>query len=212
MLDQFGAADVLVPYARLERQFPGGPLMGTFSARYGPDNRILQTFVLDAPNEEGVPKMLNEALVRIDLIYRDALARGLLKPDAGLSAEQQAFDSALAALRAALLSDSPRQSQDGSDAATPSAPQASAAPSQAAAAVATITVQFDSPDAAAVDAALSAVRGVSGVQSAATTSIAIGGTSVMRVTVSGGSDALAAGLRGRGWQVGGGGSVLSIRR
>ena len=48
--------------------------------------------------------------------------------------------------------------------------------------------------------------------SAATTSIAIGGTSVMRVTYSGGIQDLAAALRGHGWQVSVAGSVLRIHR
>ncbi len=76
----------------------------------------------------------------------------------------------------------------------------------------TVTVQFASPDAAAVDAALSAVRGAAGVQNAATTSLAIGGTSVMRVTVAGGQGALVAALKARGWQVSAGGGVIRISR
>lgn len=211
ILDQFGAADVVIPEARLERQYPGGPVKGTFSARYGPDNRLLQSFTLEAADDQGVPKMFNEALVRIDLIYRDALARGLLQPDPGLMAEQQAFDAALGALRAALLSGQPAPRPDDTDVRDDAATaEPAAAPTQAV--VSTVTVQFDSPDAAAVDAALSSVRGTPGVQGAATSSIAIGGTSVMRVTATGGIDGLAAALRARGWQVNVGAGALSIRR
>lgn len=210
VLDEFGAADVISPVARIERQFPGGPVKGTFSARYGPDNRLLQSFTLTAPDEGGVPKMFNEALVRIDLIYRDALARGLLSPDPGLLAEQRAFDSALAALRTALMEGTQQQAETSDQANDASSSQPAAAATQAA--ISTIIVQFDSPDAAAVDAALSSVRGAPGVQGAATTSIAIGGTSVMRVTVAGGIDALASALRSRGWQVSVGSGALSIRR
>ncbi|MEM8724944.1 MAG: heavy-metal-associated domain-containing protein, partial [Pseudomonadota bacterium] len=36
ILDQYSAADALVPIARLEHQFPGGPITGEFTARYGP--------------------------------------------------------------------------------------------------------------------------------------------------------------------------------
>ena len=53
---------------------------------------------------------------------------------------------------------------------------------------------------AAVDAALAAVRGAPGVQAAATTSLAMGGTSVMRVTVSTDIGTLADALRARGGQ------------
>jgi hypothetical protein len=213
VLDEFGAADVVTPIARLEREWPGGTVKGTFSARYGPDNRLLETFTLTAPDEAGVNAMMNKALVRIDLIYRDALAEGKLKPDPTLNAEQQAFGSALAALRAALLKDSPAaQAPSSGSGEAGSASSGPAAPETSAPTVSTITVQFASPDAAAVDAALSSVRGAPGVQSAATTSIAIGGTSVMRVTASGGIDALASALRSRGWQVVVGNGALSIRR
>lgn len=212
VLDQFGAADVLVPIASLERQWPGGPVKGTFTARYGADNTYLASFTLTAKDEAAIPDMFGEALVRLDRLYAGALADGLLRPDPTLTAEQQAFDAALGALRAALLKDLPKQpgeTADKTDSATPDA-QPSAAPTQAV--TATITVQFDSPDAAAVDAALGSVRGAPGVQGASTTSIAIGGTSVMRVTVSGGIDALASALRARGWQVSVGSNALSIRR
>ena len=59
---------------------------------------------------------------------------------------------------------------------------------------------------------LGAVRGAAGVRGAATSSIAIGGTSVMRVTFAGDLDSLAAALRARGWQVTVGSNALSIRR
>src|SRR5690606_8284659 len=39
ILDQFGAADVIVPIANLTYSWPGGPVEGLFTARYGPDNR-----------------------------------------------------------------------------------------------------------------------------------------------------------------------------
>ncbi|MGE4304671.1 MAG: heavy-metal-associated domain-containing protein, partial [Novosphingobium sp.] len=75
-----------------------------------------------------------------------------------------------------------------------------------------VSVQFATPDAAAVDAALAAVRGVPGVQGAATVSLAIGGTSVMRVSVSGGADRIANALRAQGWKVSGSGYTLKISR
>ena len=209
VLAQFGASDVIIPMARLERQWPGGPVRGFFTARYGPDNTFLDSFALSANDEAGVAAMLDQALQRFDRIYSDALAQGLLKPDATLYSDQQSMDSALSALIAATqpkLLDGPAATASG---ATPSA-QTSDTATQAA--VATYTVQFASPDAQAVDAALGAVRGAAGVRGASTSSIAIGGTSVMRVTYSGELDALAAALRARGWQVSVGSNALSIRR
>lgn len=206
VLDQFGAADVLVPIARLERQWPGGPVRGTFTARYGPDNTFLESFVLTANTEAGVPAMLNQALVRMDRIYADALGRGLLKPDPTLVAEQNAIDAALAALIEALRPDE----KPAEAAATPTdAPTATATTPSV---ISTFVVQFASPDAAAVDAALGAVRGVPGVQGAATSSLAIGGTSVMRVTTTTDLEGLAAALRAAGWRVQVGSNALAIRR
>ena len=208
VLDQYGAADVLVPVARLERQWPGGPVTGTFTARYGPDNTFLDSFTLTANDEAGVPAMLNQALVRMDRIYASALATGLLRPDPTLVVEQQAIDAALAAINAALAAE--RKPVEAVKAAPSDAPgdAVSAAPVTSG----TYAVQFASPDAAAIDGALSAVRGLSGVQGASTSSIAIGGTSVMRVTFAGDLNALAAALRARGWQVTVGSGALSIRR
>ncbi len=213
VLDQFEAADVLIPVAKLERQWPGGPVRGTFTARYGPDNRFLESFTLTTNNEEGVPKMLNTALVRMDLIYRDALAQGLLTPDPSLMAGDWQIDAALAELAGKLRAaeDAARGPAKTEDAASASTPQA-AATATAAPTVSSISVQFATPDAAAVDAALGAVRGAPGVRGAATSSIAIGGTSVMRVTLAGDINALASALRAQGWQVSVGAGALRISR
>ena len=210
VLDQFEAADVLIPVARLERQWPGGPVRGTFTARYGPDNTYLASFVLTAPSDNAVPQMLEQAIRRIDGIYRQALATGLLQPDPTLMTDQQALDRVLAELRQKLLASNDAIVPDHVAPPTSAAPVTATTPSAATAS--TFTVQFASPDAAAVDAALAAVRGVSGVQSAATTSIAIGGTSVMRVTATGTLEALSAALQAQGWQVSGGGGTLRISR
>jgi hypothetical protein len=211
VLDQFEAADVLIPVARLERQWPGGPVRGTFTARYGPDNKFLGSFTLRAKDEASVPTMLGEAIRRIDLIYQDALADGLLKPAPTLQSDQNAFDWVMAELRQHLL----RGDQLETAAEQGSGPEvgpdrATAGPEQAR--VATYAVQFASPGAASVDVALAAIRGMSGVQSAATTSIAIGGTSVMRVTMIGSLDSLTGSLRAQGWQVSIGSNAIRISR
>jgi hypothetical protein len=211
ILDQFDAADVVMPVARLERQWPGGPVRGTFTARFGPDSKVLETFTLSARDDEALPQMLAQAVVRMDGIYRDALLRGELMPDPTLMSGRLAFDNALGELRSRLM-----QRDVESRPAAPAAPvvaptitpESVVTPTE----VQTLTVQFASPDAAAVDAAVSAVRGSPGVQNAATTSLAIGGTSVMRVSVAGGQAALVAALRARGWQVASNGGVLRISR
>ena len=101
VLSQFGASDVIVPVARLERQWPGGPVRGYFTARYGPDNTWLDSFELTANDEAGVAPMLAQAIKRFDRIYAKALADGLLQPDPTLYSEQQTMNAALAALAAA---------------------------------------------------------------------------------------------------------------
>ncbi len=73
-------------------------------------------------------------------------------------------------------------------------------------------MQVATPDAGAIDAALAAVRGVPGSSGVGTTSIAIGGTSVLRVTYAGTLGELAAALRSRGWRVTQGAGALAIAR
>ena len=228
ILDQFGAADVVMPVARLERQWPGGPVHGTFTARYGPDNAFLGSFTMDAPDEASLPAMLAQAITRIDGLYTDALTRGLLRPDASLTLEhpgaadpgisglialgrkQKADEAAAAAAQAALAA--PDATNPALPLALPSADaRAGAKPSVKAAEVA-LTIQFASPDARAVDTALAALKSVPGASGVAITSIAIGGTSVMHSEYAGTPAELAAGLRARGWQVATNGAVLKIRR
>jgi len=218
VLDQFGASDVLIPAARLERQWPGGPVKGFFTARYGPDNIALGSFELAASDDGAVPAMLAQALARMDQIYTDALSRGLLRPDPTLSVDHPTMDPGLASLIAA--GRAAEAAAAAQAAAEHAADEAAAAETVAAAPVApqpkpgaaALTIQFASPDARAVDQALAAVRGVAGVDKAATTSIAIGGTSVMRAQFNGNADALAAALRKAGWQVSVAGAALRIRR
>ena len=211
LLDQFGAADVITPTARLERQWPGGPVRGTFTARYGPDNTVLDSFSLSANDAAGVAKMLAEAVVRLDQLYGAALADGRLTPDRSLT-ERPLLDPGLAALIAAGQAPAePVKAPSAEPSAKPS-PTPTATASAAPVETRTFTVQFASADASAVDAALGAVRSAPGVKGAATTSLAMGGTSLMRVTYEGELSALADALRARGWKVSVGSNALSIKR
>ena len=230
ILDQFGASNVVIAIARLERQWPDGPIQGSFTARYGPDNRWLASFTLTAPDEGGVPAMLNQALHQFDAIYTNAFQSGVLEPDASLSIDHPAVDPALASLiaegqrqRSLEEQQIEAQARAGSalplDAApllpnspAPAAPAAAATDKAPRAAATAWTVQFASPDAHAIDEALAGVRAVPGVSAAATSSLAIGGTSVMRVNYAGGLQELAAALHERGWQVSVAGNILRIRR
>ncbi|WP_298167576.1 heavy-metal-associated domain-containing protein [Novosphingobium sp.] len=203
VLDSAGASDVIMPIAKLERSWPGGPVHGTFTARHGPNNTFIGSFELTAPSEDKLPAMLAEAITRLDGLYAGALTAGQLAPDPSLSMRPD-LDPALVASIVAKLGPAP------------AAPTAVAGPDAVATAAAVpttiVTVQFVTPDAAAVDAGVSAVRRVDGVKDAATTSLAMGGTSVMRVTFAGDIDALAAALRAQGWRVTQGAAALSIRK
>lgn len=222
ILDQFGATDVLVPIARLQHTYPGGPISGTFTARYGPDNLYLDSFTLTAKGPDDLPRMLEQAVLRFDRIFAAALASGKLRPDPTLSLSGAEIDPALqrlmdigrqieaqerAAAAAAAAAASGTQAGDDDTADTAEAP-----PAESAAAVTSIVVQFATPDAGAFDAALAAVRSTPGVRSASTSSVGIGGTSVMSVSYSGSIDQLAAALRGRGFAVTQGSNALAIRR
>ena len=206
VLDEFGAADVVMPIARLTREFPGGPVHGTFTARHGPDNRFIGQFELTAPSDDQLPQMLADAVHRLDGLYTQALQQGQLSPDPSLNMAPQ-LDPKL--INQILDSLGPvRQTLPGqAPVAVPAAPGAPVAAPAAA-----ITVQVATPDGAALDAGLAALRGVAGVQGAATTSVAIGGTSVLRVTYAGDLESLAAALRAQGWKVTPGANALSIRK
>jgi hypothetical protein len=215
-LDQYGATDVVMAFARLDHQFPGGPVSGTFTARYGPDNRPLETFTLKADSPDGVPAMLAQAVTRMDTIFTAALVSGKLRPDPSLRlgaggeidpAIQRLLDIGRAA-----------QARKAAEAAAASGlvPRIEAQPvtgiEPGEAPVRNITVQFATPDAAAFDAALGAVRGTGGVRGVGVTSTAIGGTSVMSVSFAGSLEDLAAALEARGFSVRRGAGALAISR
>jgi hypothetical protein len=214
ILDMFGAADIIVPVARLQRQWPGGPVRGTFTARYGPDDTWLGEFTMTAPNEAAVPAMLEQAVKRFDAVFTRALAEGKLRPDPTLTREAiQVGPEVRALIEAARRSEAAEAAGATLPAVTgPStAPTSSPSPAETQV-VNAFVVQFVTPDSAAVDASTAAVRSAPGVRGAAVSSIAVGGTSVMRVSFAGDANALAAALRGRGFQVSQSGNVLSIRR
>lgn len=195
LLDQYGAADVVIPIARLARAWPGGPVTGTFTARYGPDDSLIGSFALRASNDSGIPQMLDEAARRIDELYVRALADGRLRPDPSLIIEEPVDPDALAIENAI---DAPVEAID--------------VPTAATGAVTSFTIQFDTPDVGSIGAGEAAVRAIPGVRSAATSSLALGGTSVMQVSFEGSIDMLRTALQARGYSVAAAGSTLRITR
>ncbi|MCB2066591.1 MAG: heavy-metal-associated domain-containing protein [Erythrobacter sp.] len=217
ILDQFGAADILVPIARLDHEWPGGPVVGTFTARYGPDNRYLGSFTMRADSDAALPAMLDRAVVRFDEIFAQALASGTLRPDPTLTLDNVEISPEIRALleQARAAERAAQAEAEGATIGT-AVPGDSATtgvqPVQPAAAAATYVVQVATPDGPSFDGALSNLRGTPGVSRVGVTSTAIGGASVLSVTYTGDLSALAAALRARGWAVNEGQNALGISR
>ncbi|MEG3143986.1 heavy-metal-associated domain-containing protein [Sphingomonas sp. RT2P30] len=193
ILDQYGASDVLIPVVKLYRQWPGGPVVGVFQARHGPDNRLIAQFSLRVGNGDSLPVLLDEGVKRLDEIFQAALQNGQLSPDRGLAAGRPMVPTPTPSATAT------------EDAATTGADQTTVAG-------ATVTIQYDSPSVNSVNATEAALRGTPGVRSAVTTSLALGGISVMRVGFDADLAVLRAELESRGWIVVGSGTTLRIRR
>ncbi|WP_417621381.1 heavy-metal-associated domain-containing protein [Parasphingorhabdus sp.] len=219
ILDQFGAADVIIPIVRLNYQYPGGPVKARFSARYGPDNRFIESFTLKVSKSEDIPKMLDQGIARLDNIYASALSRGILKTDKSLIIEDpfnldelNLDDFDLDSGATALEGEGEDNSAAGTDDNDASDEPSSETPAVAPAAPTVISLQFDTPDVGAVGRGEASVRSVPGVSSASTSSLALGGVSVMRVTYNGDISGLAQALRSQGWQVQQGAGALRISR
>ncbi|HEX6375548.1 MAG TPA: heavy-metal-associated domain-containing protein [Allosphingosinicella sp.] len=195
LLDQYGAADVIVPEVHLKRLFPGGPAVATFIARHGPDNRVLGQFTLRAETSAQIPRLLDEGVRGLDLLYARALAAGRLTPDPSLIVPEPPLVEEI---------DEETQVEE-----TPLGPLPGASPVGA---VTILRLEVDTPDRAAIGRAELAVSRVPGVTSAFTTNPSVGGTSAMRVSYMGEPGALAAALEAQGWRVSGSGNTLRLSR
>ncbi|WP_420145270.1 heavy-metal-associated domain-containing protein [Sphingobium sp.] len=195
LLDQYGAADVVIPIVRLDRAYPGGPVTATFTARYGPDNSLIGSLSLRASNDSGIAQMLDEGARRIDELYIRALNDGRLRPDPSLIIEEPVDPAALEIENASEAAgieavDLPTVATGGSS----------------------FSIQFDTPDVASVGSGEATVKSIPGVRLANTSSLALGGTSVMQVSFDGTIDMLRAGLQARGYGVAVSGNTLRITR
>lgn len=184
LLDQYGAANIVVPEATLFRQWPGGPVIGRFVARYGPDATVIDQFTLTADTGDGLSTMLDRAVQRIDAAYTRALQEGAMRGDRSLVIETPAEE----------------------------VPIDDVLDQMAAAATTNVTLQIETPDAAALRAQEAQLRALTGVTSVQTGSLALGGTSSLRVAFSGPASALREALVARGWQVEDVGTGFRIRR
>ena len=220
IIDQFGAADVLVPIARLDYSYPGGPIVGSFTARHGPDNEYLGSFTMRADSPRQLNAMLERAVARFDEMFVEALADGTIRPDPTLNRAGGMVDADIARLiaqsrailaRAEAARNRSTQTEE-EDVADANAAQAGAAEGGEGASVVNLFVNVPTPDAAAFDAALATVRGTPGVRGASVASTAIGGTSVLSVSYAGTVDDLIGALAQGGYNVQRAGNNLTISR
>ena len=195
IIDQYGAADILMPSVRLYRQWPGGPVIGQFEARHGPDNRLLGRFSLRVGSVQGLPQLLDTGVARLDGLYQQALRQGSLSPDIALSpppdpaatptpvaGEGEGIDGIIADLGIPAVGTT------------------------------AVTLQYDTPGASSVANTEALIRTLPGVRNAATTSLALGGVSLMRVELTGDPAGFVTDLQSRGYQVVGSGTTLRISR
>lgn len=195
LIDGYGAADVLIPQVRIERLWPGGPVIGHFGGYHGPDREFLGGFVLRVESADGLPKLMDEGVKRMDALFVRALQEGRLVPDPSLIVEPEATEEELEELEGEILEET-----------------ATIETGQLSVGLSAFNVQFDTPDVGSVSSGEALLRSVPGVRSAQTASLALGGVSVMRVTYEGELGALAAALQARGYQVQQGVGTLRIRR
>lgn len=219
ILDQFGAADVLVPIAELDYQYPGGPIVGRFTARHGPDNEYLGSFTMRADSPRQLDAMLERAVARFDALFVEALAEGTIRPDPTLNRAGGAIDANVARLieqsRAILARAEAERTRatrtEEDEVADANVAQVEAGDDETPSVI-NLFINFPTPDADAFDAALSTVRGTPGIRGASVSSTAIGGTSVMSVTYAGTLDELVGALAQRGYNVQRQGTNLTISR
>lgn len=186
ILDQYGASDVLVAEARLDRQWPGGPVIGHFTARHGPDALVLGRFKLRVRSTEALDQLFDAAVQHVDAIYTQALRDGRLKPDPALQFE-----------------DIPKIDL---------APAIDGAVAAAAAAGGSIEILVDTPDAAALSAAESLLKGTPGVAGTALTSLSLGTQTRLQLRYNTDLETLRWALDQRGWRLDPSGGAMKLRR
>ena len=182
IIDYYGAADVLVAEASLNREYPGGPAVARFVGRHGPDGEILGGFELQARDSADIPRMMAEGVTRMDALFTLALANGRLNRDPSL-----------------IIVAPP-----------PPVEEMAAAPVKALAAPQVIQLQVLTRDEAGLSAAFTMIRGIGGVDAVSPRNTALGGWSILLVTYRGEPSALASAISSHGWAVSDVGGTLRV--
>jgi hypothetical protein len=184
LLDMYAAQDILVAEVQLQRLYPGGPARARFIARHGPDDQVVGSFTLTAPNSEAVPAMMAEGARRMDQLFTNALASGALSRDPSLNPPPPPPMPELPVQKPV------------------------ARPTNVANAY---QVQVTGPDVNIYNFAMAHLRTLSGMDSATPQLINPTGTSYILVKYHGDIAQLAAALTGRGWTVEFSGTVVKIK-
>jgi hypothetical protein len=184
VLDLYGAANVLVAEVQLDRLYPGGPSKGLFIARFGPDGRTLGSFELTAKNSDDLPRMMSEGVDRIDQIFVQALAAGIVRGDPDL-----------------IIQPPPPPKEEEEE-----------APAEAVVQPTVVQVLvIERGDAAAVSQSVAQIRGLAGVIWVTQAPLPNGNAN-LSVNYRGDAAALGSALASRGWAVTNRGGVLYVTR
>jgi hypothetical protein len=191
IVDLYGAADILVAEVQVQRLYPGGPARARFVGRHGPDGEIVGGFTLTATNSEEMPRMMGEGVRRMDEIFANALAAGMLVRDPSLD----------------LPPPPPVPEEIVEEPTRPTTTTQQAGP-----AANSFQVQISSGgDVTVYNFAMAHLRTLGGIESASPQQINPGGTSYVLVSYRGDIGSLAAALGARGWVVEQAGTVVRIR-
>ena len=183
MLDLYGAANVLVAEVDVHRLYPGGPAQAIFTGSFGPDRQLLGSFRLTARDSADVPRMMAEGVQRMDQLFADALAAGIVRGDPSL-----------------IIQPPPPPPEELQPATAPTGPAT------------VVQLLLAAPDSTSLSGAIAQIRGIAGVDAVTERSLAIGGTSTLFVTYRGDVSALRAALMARGWSVDYAGGMLRVSR
>ena len=183
VLDLYGAANILVAEVRLDRLYPGGPSKALFVGRFGPDGRTLGSFELTAKNSDDLPRMMNEGVQRMDEMFTQALAEGIVRGDPDLI----------------IQAPPPPQEEE----------LASVAPVLQPTVVQVLVTERG--DAGAVAQTVAQIRGLSGGIWVTQAPLAGGGAN-LSVNFRGDANALSSALFARGWSVSNRGGILFVSR
>jgi hypothetical protein len=185
IVDFYGAADILVAEVQLQRLYPGGPARARFIGRHGPDGEIVGGFTLTAPNSESLPRMMAEGVQRMDQVFAQALAAGMLQRDPSLD----------------LPPPPPMPEEEVVEETVQRTTQAANS----------FQVQITAGDVNIYNFAMAHLRTLPGIESASPQQINPTGTSYVLVTYRGSIESLASALAARGWAADASGTVVRIR-